>query len=83
MRTGAEQPGHSWFPGPQVGAAVIMSIKTNKFKMYGERRKKGSKIAKTLALFISIATCFLTLRAMGPGLGRERTLEEAGDGWWV
>lgn len=48
-----------------------MSIKTNKFKMYRERKKKGAKVSQILAASVSMATCFLTLSSVCPGLGRK------------
>lgn len=44
VRAGGEQRRHSWLPGPQVNVAIIMSIKTNKFKMYKERGKKQTSL---------------------------------------
>ena len=72
VRAGGKQRGHSWLPGLQVNVAIIMSIKTNKFKMYEEREREEANIAKALAVSVSIATCILTLSSMGPGLGREK-----------
>lgn len=76
---------HSWLLGPQVDVAVIMSIKTNKFKMYGERRKKETKVSKTLAISVSVATCSSHTHQWVLAWGRRGPFspEEAGDGWRV
>lgn len=65
---------HRWLPGLQVDVAVITSMKTNKFRMHGERRGgvgEEAKVSKILAVLVSIATCLLTFTSVGPGLGRK------------
>lgn len=48
---------HSWPRGPRVDIAVIMSIKTSKFKTYGkDEGQQEAKVSKTVAVLVSIAT---------------------------